>query len=142
MPHDESLVARHEGEFTRVWQQIGSLGNRMTAVEGTVDRLDEDFYNHGRDGIKTQFQALVNQTIGARQQQAKEHEQNTAKLNLIVALCAVATLVVLAVSVIVTVEFSRRSDLDPAKIFHSSAPVRVYAKTNDSQHATIPQLGR
>lgn len=33
MAHDEGMVSRHENEFTRIWQQVGALGNRMTAVE-------------------------------------------------------------------------------------------------------------
>ena len=139
MDHNDGLVERHDRRFVALEVRATNVEKDMERVMDITERLDEDFYNHGRDGIKTQFQALVNQTIGARQQQAKEHEQNTTKLNLIVALCAVATLVVLAVSVIVTVELSRRSDMDPAKIFHSSAPIQAYSIGTD---AKIPTLGR
>ena len=139
MDHNDGLVERHDRRFVALEVRATNLEKDMERVMDITERLDEDYFNHGRDGLKTQFLALVNQTIGAEKEQVKRHQENATKLNLIVALCAVATLVVLAVSVIVTVELSRRSDMDPAKIFHSSAPIQAYSIGTD---AKIPALGR
>ena len=35
------------------------LEARVATLEKTVDRLDGDMYNHGKDGLKTQFTTFV-----------------------------------------------------------------------------------
>ena len=55
VPHDDGLIQRHDARFVRIEQSVAILESRMTAAEVIVDRLDEDIYNHGQDGLKTQF---------------------------------------------------------------------------------------
>jgi hypothetical protein len=124
--HNEALVERHDRRFVALELRATDLEKDMARVIDITDRLDNDFYNHGRDGIKTQFLALVNEMKGARNQQATEHQENSAKLNIIMAICAIATILILAVSCVVTWEVAKRSELDPAKIFHSQGPIQAY----------------
>lgn len=125
MAHDDGLVTRHEKEFTRIWQQVGALGNRMTAVEGTVERLDEDFYNHGRDGLKTQFTTFVAEARGAREEQEKQHRTNSAKLN---AMLVIATIALVLIALATYVD-TKRAGIIPSNLFHSQSLDPVYAFT-------------
>ena len=107
-----------------------------------VTRLYLEWNGNGQEGFRARTERFMSEHNGAQAEQIRQHESNSRKLNIIMALCAIFTLAVLVIGTAASIELSRRSNLDPANIFHSSAPVRVYAKTNDSQHATSPQLGR
>ena len=117
MDHNDGLVGRHENEFTRIWQHVGALGNRMTAVEGTVDRLDEDMYNHGRDGLKTQFTSFVAEARGAREEQEKQHRTNSTKLN---AMLVIATIALVLIALATYVD-TKRAGIIPPNLFHSQS---------------------
>jgi len=137
----------------------------ILVLKGFAHRVNADLYNHGTRGLLTSFNTFMADHAAREDEQEKaqalRHQENSdklailsadmskktfiwnvagvlnaTKLNLIVALCAVATLVVLAVSVIVTIELSRRSDMDPAKIFHSSAPIQAYSSGTDAGNST------
>lgn len=48
----EKMNAVHQ-DYNALWREVGSMHTTISEMSGTVDRLDSDFYNHGRDGFKT-----------------------------------------------------------------------------------------
>ena len=141
MAHDEGLVNRHESEFTRIWQQVCALGNRMTAVEGTVDRLDEDMYNHGRDGLKTQFTAFLSEF---RSEKKAREEHSAHMMNLIVAFGVIVGFLALVVAWLTYIDTKGKIDKGLLRIPQftlSDSLERVYAKNNNSpQNAELPNM--
>lgn len=115
MAHDDGLGNRNE--FTRIWQQVGALGNRMTAAEGTLERLDEDFYNHGRDGLKTKVTTLLGVIEGEQSERKRQHAQNSAKMNVLLVIATVA-LVLIALATYVD---TKRAGIIPSNLFHSQS---------------------
>ena len=145
MPHDDGLVERHEATFTRVWQHIGELGTRMTTAEGLLERLDSDIYNHGRDGMKTQIANFITESRTRQDEQLKRedsrHRANSRKINIVIAITGIAMLLLTGIGVLVSVEFSKRSDLDPARIFHSRNGERVLSYFHQPpQDADLPPM--
>ncbi len=145
MAHDEAFVERHENEFTRIWQHVGALGNRMTAVEGTVDRLDEDFYNHGREGLKTVITSFMASFKTHVENQERRRKTNQWRMG-IAAIIFAAIITVLgdrAVHVISEIlqfqqEFKQSHPSEfKQKSLYDTRP-EVYAKDNESQDARIP----
>ena len=57
--HDARLVTEHIDRFKTLEDKVGELVERIAPMEKTLDRLDGDFYNHGKDGMKTQFTNFV-----------------------------------------------------------------------------------
>jgi hypothetical protein len=62
------------------------LEARVRALEVIVQRIDFDLYNHGQDGLKTQFQEYVAEQKGREAERDKEHAANTLRLNVIIAI--------------------------------------------------------
>ena len=62
--------------------------------------------------------------------ESHRHQQNQTKINIILAITAIATLIIMAVGVYVSYEVSRHSMLNPADLFRSCQvePVLSYAQ--------------
>lgn len=99
-----------------------------------VGSLYAEIHGNGQEGLKLKAERFMSEHNGAAAEQVRQHESNSRKLNIIMALCAVFTLGVLVIGTIASMELSHRTNLDPAKIFHSQSlePVLTY---NQSQHA-------
>ena len=53
--HDDAAFA----QIDDIRRDLSSLGERMSSAETTIERVNGDLYNHGKDGLKTQFTAFV-----------------------------------------------------------------------------------
>ena len=115
-------------------------GEQQATLMLVVDGLHIVIHGNGQRGLKEKAETFMNEYAGMRAQQQLQHESNSRKLNLIGILVAVGTLIIGAVGLLVTVETMKRSDLDPAKIFHSQMADPEYAGSRYS--ATIPRLTR
>ena len=103
-------------------------GEQLATVIRVVRDLHRDFYGNGDPGIKRKAEQFMSEAKGARDEQERQHKSNSMKLNIIIAICALLTVVLTACGIIVTVEVSARKGLDPAKIFHSQSVQPAYAK--------------
>ena len=104
----------------------------ILVLKGFAHRVNTDLYNHGTKGLLTMFNTFVtDHTATERErdrQQNERHQENSTKMNIIMAICAMAALVLTAVSIFVTIEVSRHSQLDPAKLFHSANDLPVLSQ--------------
>jgi hypothetical protein len=144
-------VEHHEGAQRRDDSKCDKLETRLRAVEDKVaqrdaliERLDADFYNHGRDGMKTAFGNFITETRTEqrieKEQRDREHESNTTKLNLLMVIATAGLLLIGAVGLFITYETSKHSQLDPAKIFHSQSADPVLSYWHNQQSTSIPTL--
>ena len=52
---DAHLIREHSQRFTNIENRLERIEARMNQIITLANRLDEDIYNHGQDGLKTQF---------------------------------------------------------------------------------------
>lgn len=106
-----------------LYQRVGSLEVKVATIQTKLHPIEswveesKDFHNEFRD-FKT---ALLTQQDIAQKEQAKRHRANSTKLNWLLVIVAIFTLIATVVGVIYTIEASHHAELDPAKIFHSFA---------------------
>lgn len=112
----------------------------ILVLKGFAHRVNTDLYNHGTKGLLTTFNTFVTAHNAKEDEQRRlqedRHRENTAKINLLIAIATAIGVVVAAISILVTIEVSHKSQLDPAKIFHS-----MYDEPQTAQQrAIIPNL--
>lgn len=135
MDHDAGIVARHERNFTELEADVRELQGQMSLVQIRQNRVYTELFNgdDGVTGLVPELRRLISEANGARQEQGKQHQQNSTKLNVILAVCAMATLVLMAVGIFVTYEVGHHARLDPAHIFHSHSSEPVLSFWQRSQ---------
>lgn len=85
-----------------------------------TQQICEDLYDNGQPGLISRVEAHMSEAIGASIEQRKQHESNSRKLNVIMALAAIMALVISVVGIFVTVEVSKHG---VGQILHSSNQV-------------------
>ncbi len=117
-------------------------GQQLATLMRVVSDMHRDLYGNGQKGLKAKAEDFMNQATGAVLEQEKQHEQNSLKLNWILAICAVGTLFLMTLGTIVTIEVTfRKASSDPAHIFHSQQLPAVYAfrqQPPEDAGSTIP----
>jgi hypothetical protein len=85
-------------------ERVAQIERRATDLERDMhklipwqERVDADLYNHGKDGLKTQFTSFVSEQRGKENERDREHKANTARLNLIIALLGLLCAIVMTV---------------------------------------------
>lgn len=58
----------------------------MVALKAHARRVDFDLYNHGQDGLITQFKTFVADHKARESERDKQHKSNRARLNIIIAI--------------------------------------------------------
>ena len=111
----------------------------QTISRTEFDRLDKQVNGNGQPGIKQELAAInskLDKIEGVQEEreraQIERHEENSLKTNWIIAIATACLVIVTVVGAFVTLEVSNHSQLDPAQIFHSLAPIPVLSL---SQHA-------
>lgn len=118
----------------------------ILVLKGFAHRVNTDLYNHGTKGLLTTFSTFV-ATHEARETERERqinahHRENSTKINILMAIGAIGMLVLTAIGIFVTIEVSRHSQFDPAKIFHSQSFDPVLSFRHIPQDAQIPPLTR
>jgi hypothetical protein len=138
--HVESAGRR----FEKIEDRLSAVEGKVAQREALIERLDADFYNHGRDGMKTVLSNFITRIDTEKQmekdQRNHEHRINTRKLNLLMAVATTGLLLIAVLTLFLTYETSKHSQLDPAKIFHAESFDSFFSF--DHQSATIPTLRR
>ena len=78
-------------------------GEQLATVVRVVRDLHRDIYGNGSPGLKKKAEEFMNIAEGVERERARQHKQNSFKLNLIIAICALLTVIIGACSIIVTV---------------------------------------
>ena len=92
-------------------------GEQLATVVRVVRDLHRDIYGNGSPGLKKKAEEFMNIAEGVERERARQHKQNSFKLNLKIAICALLTVIIGGCSIIVTVEVSDHKITNPAKIF-------------------------
>lgn len=143
VPHDEGLIQRHDARFTRIEDHLERLENRVTIMGVTVDDLDRDIYNHGKDGLKT----ILTNFIAVQKAVRQDREQREQRRRWVIATAIGALAVILTILSIIVVP-AAKAILDDYYQRHPKAmvpkdssylvPEGVYAKSNDSvEHSAV-----
>lgn len=103
----------------------------MVVVEG----LHLDIYGNGKEGLKARAEHFMSEYAGMRAEQQQQHAANSRKLNFIAVMVAIGTFIIGALGLLLTIETLHRSDLDPAKIFHSQN-----SQPEMSERAKLPDM--
>ncbi len=133
--------------------ELGRVVSDHSATLGrygdSIERIEEDIYNHGRDGIKTILTKHVAAQTAYHEsaeryraereaQEAKLISQTTVKQNLMLILIAIATLIITALGIFVTWVSMKHTSLDTPAIFHSETIEKVYAFIQPAQDSALP----
>jgi len=105
-----------------------SIEEQLAVLMRVVNDLRRDVYGNGSPGLKDKAERFMSEADGARKEQQMEQERNARKLNWLLAICALATVMIGVMGLLVTVETIHRSELDPAKIFHSFSGGEEYSQ--------------
>ena len=77
--HSAALISEHAQRFQRIEGDVSELKEQMATTTATVDRIDGDLYNHGQDGLKTQFIRFMAESKTREEErdraQRAEHEE-------------------------------------------------------------------
>ncbi len=88
----------------------------LTVLKGFAHRVNNDLYNHGRDGLLSQFKIFVTKQNTKEEVQEKRHNANTARLNIIIALLAA---IAAYIAIVISIGHYSKSAVDPLKFFHT-----------------------
>ena len=119
MTHDEGVYRAHTEQFAAIHAKLESLGERMAALGGTVERLDGEIFNHGRDGMKTTliklesaFEGFLKDQTTAREERQRADELRQRKadrhIQLLIGVMAVFTVLIALLLYVHTVEADRK----------------------------------
>ena len=125
--HDATQVRECMGKFTALETKMATITN--SDGTGTLDRLNEEFFNHdGRPGLKSQFMLYLQSQKTMREENDKrlkddadkvsnaltEHNRRAdRKVNIVIAVCAFLTLIFGFPAVLSTIVEVRR------ELFHN-----------------------
>ena len=65
---------------------------KMATLIAVVRGLHRDFYGNGQPGLKKAAEDFMQNAIGAREEQERQHKQNRWRLDLIIGILTVAAL--------------------------------------------------
>lgn len=122
-----SVIGKPErvGAIGKRGNDVGKINFGATPVEQlatlmlVVDELHVDIRGNGQIGLKAKAENFMAEHDGVMKEQQRQHDSNSRKLNAIMVLLTLVIALTGVLGALVTAETMRRSDLDPAKLFHS-----------------------
>ena len=108
-------------------------GEQLATLMRVVRDLHRDFYGNGQLGLKSKAESFMSEMKGAHAEQERQHEQNTVKLNWLLVICAVGTLLIGLFGVIYAVVLHQ--DIGHARIFSSHSADPAYAWSRPIERA-------
>jgi hypothetical protein len=112
---------------SRVWKLEQEAGTAFQKVE----HMHHDLYGNGQPGLLKQTATFMDSFKGAererQEQEDKRHRSNTTKLNFIMAMVAIATLIVAIFAIWVSVQLAHHAIVDPLQFFHAMDGNQVYS---------------
>jgi hypothetical protein len=102
-------------------------GEQLATLMRVVRDLHRDIYGNGNPGLKGKAEAFMSEARGVELEQTRRHRSNSFKLNFLMVMGAIATLIVTIVGIFVTVQLARHSEVTLPKIFHSQQVAPEYA---------------
>ncbi len=95
----------------------------LAVAKDFLQRVNQDLYNHGRDGLITRFNAFLARDEAREEEREKQHKSNVTRLNLIIAILA---LIASYIVMIATIKGLGKARLDDP--FHSTIPADYSAE--------------
>lgn len=152
-----NVVQEFNRRFDRIQAELGKLRDDLNGVKDTmnrylplIDRVDADMYNHGKDGLKTQFDKFVSDhkaTEKARElAQQDRHAENKRQLEdislkvsrrsmwaaIIAIPIGLAGLALAALTLYAMIWLSKHSVSDVKRMMQSSAPELTVTMRSDT----------
>jgi hypothetical protein len=84
------LIGEHIDRFVRIEADLRKQAEAISQLLEWQDRMNEDMYNGGKEGIKTKLTRFEAEYTATERTRKEDHQENRAKLNLIIALLALA----------------------------------------------------
>jgi len=106
---------RIEGDHKDLRERVNELEAQMNQLLPLTERMDTDLYNHGKEGLKTQFDKFT-------AVQNDRHKENSAKINLVITLLALMCTILLVIIAWKGLAKTSKLVTDP---FHSKIPTIV-----------------
>ena len=119
MNHDDAVISSHVQELRELRQGVANLGEKMSRVEAAVDTINSDLYNHGRDGLKTQFTMFVADYRAREDERAKVERRRWHVAGFVL---AVLTLAVTSLGVVVTLRAAHEGALQLPSLHAADSP--------------------
>jgi len=98
------LIREYERRFDEIGKRQDRTDVRIQEIEAKmneylplIDRMDEDLYNHGKEGLKTQFQTFMTDHKATERTQKEMHKANISRQNLIIALLMLLCTILLVI---------------------------------------------
>lgn len=95
----------------------------LAVAKDFLQRVNQDLYNHGRDGLITRFNGFIASYEAREKEQEKQHKSNVTRLNLIIAILA---LIASYIVMIATIKGLGKAKVDD--LFHSTIPADYTAE--------------
>lgn len=108
-------------------------GEQLATLMRVVRDLHRDFYGNGQLGLKFRAESFMSEMKGVHAEQERQHQQNSAKLNWLLVICAVGTLLIGLFGVIYAV--IHHQDIGHARIFRSQSADPAYAWSRPIERA-------
>lgn len=100
-------------------------------MKGAMNRLMHDAYGNGEPGY---FKIIDRQTAV----DAYRHKSNTVRLNIIIALSALATAIITAIGIYIAAVTAHHAKVLPPAIFHSESPSFALSSNRPQEASTPP----
>ena len=128
MNHDDALVGFHAQELRDLRRDVSRLVEKVSGVTTDVDTINSDLYNHGRDGLKTQFTMFVADYRAREDERAKVERRRWRVAGFVLALL---TLAVTSLGVVVTLRAAHEGVMYLPRLPHAvGAPIYAVNKTS------------
>ena len=128
MNHDDALVGFHAQELRDLRRDVSRLVEKVSGITTDVDTINSDLYNHGRDGLKTQFTMFVADYRAREDERAKVERRRWHAAGFAL---AVLTLAVTSLGVVVTLRAVHEGVVHIPSLLHAvDAPIYAASKTS------------
>jgi len=126
--HDDALVGFHAQELRDLRRDVSRLVEKVSGVTTDVDTINSDLYNHGRDGLKTQFTMFVADYRAREDERAKVERRRWRVAGFVLALL---TLAVTSLGVVVTLRAAHEGVMYLPSLPHAvGEPIYAVNKTS------------
>ena len=126
----------HARRFEKIETQVGGLEKDMVALEEFRDRVDEDLYNHGKNGMKT----ILTEFVAAHKATQEERKRSESQFRFW--LTTVLAILTVAVAIIGVLEANRQAEHGWIRLptIHAQSDLSpVYASSKGSKQIAIKE---